>query len=133
MIYVLDTSAMIAFLRNEPGMNEVRLLLRDPGNTCHAHAVNLCEVYYDFIRAVDESAAQAAIQDLAWARVLLREDMDAAFWQDVARTKAPHRISLADCFCIALARRLNGELVTSDHQDFDPIVPLGLCPVRFIR
>lgn len=43
------------------------------------------------------------------------------------------RISIADCFCIALTQRLNGEVVTCDHHEFDAIVPLNLCPIQFIR
>ena len=34
---------------------------------------------------------------------------------------------------IALAKQLAGEVVTSDHHEFDALVPLGLCPIRFIR
>jgi predicted nucleic acid-binding protein len=43
------------------------------------------------------------------------------------------RISLADCFCIVLAQELSGEVVTSDHHEFDPLVPLNLVPITFIR
>ena len=133
MIYALDTSAMVALLRNEPGAEVVRQLLRDTTNTCFAHAVNLCEVYYGFARALGEPAAQHVVQDLYAVRILPREDMDEPFWQDVGRLKASGGISLADCFGIALVRRVGGELVTSDHHELDPVLPLGLCPVRFIR
>jgi predicted nucleic acid-binding protein len=133
MNYALDASAMVALLRNEPGAEVVRQLLRDTVNTCYAHAVNLCEVYYGFARALGEPAAQDVVQDLYAVRVLPREDMDQAFWQDVGRLKASGGVSLADCFGIALARRVGGELVTSDHHEMAPILPLGLCPVLFIR
>ena len=48
MIYILDACAMIAFLRGEAGAEVVAEILRDPGDQCFAHAINLCEVYYDF-------------------------------------------------------------------------------------
>ncbi len=35
-----------------------------------------------------------------------------------------------DCFCIALARALGGEVVSSDDHEFGPLMPLGLCPIR---
>jgi predicted nucleic acid-binding protein len=133
MIYALDASAMVAYLRSEPGADVVRQLLRDTTHTCYAHAVNLCEVYYGFARALGEPAAQNLIQDLYAVRVIPREDMDQPFWQDVGHLKATTRISLADCFGIALARRVGGELVGSDHHELDPILPLGLCQVLFIR
>jgi predicted nucleic acid-binding protein len=65
--------------------------------------------------------------------VVERNDIDSLFWRSVGQLKASGRISLADCFCIALAQRVAGEVVTSDHHEFDPLVPRGLCPIRFIR
>lgn len=51
MIFVLDACAMIAFLRDEPGSDVVAEALLDPGSKCYAHALNRCEVFYDFHRA----------------------------------------------------------------------------------
>ena len=44
MTYVLDASAMIAFLRDEPGAEIVAEVFVDPESHCYAHALNLCEV-----------------------------------------------------------------------------------------
>jgi uncharacterized protein with PIN domain len=44
---VFDASALIAFLRDEPGAEVVESALSVP-EKCYAHALNLCEVYYDF-------------------------------------------------------------------------------------
>jgi uncharacterized protein with PIN domain len=134
MIYTLDTSAMIAFLRSEPGADVVRHLLVDAGNTCFAHAINLCETFYAFHRRGGEAAAQTAVTTLFSAGVAAREDMDLTFWQEVGRLKSPRaHLPLGDCVCIALAQRVGGELVTCDHPDFDPIATQGICPVLFIR
>jgi PIN domain nuclease of toxin-antitoxin system len=134
MNLALDGSAMIAFLRDEPGAEGVEAVLTDPSHTCYAHAVNLCELFYDFRRAESEQAVLDAIQTLAGLRIVAREDMDIAFWQEAGRVKADYRrVSLADCFCIALARRVNGEVVTSDHHEFDPLVTAAVVTVRFIR
>lgn len=134
MIYVLDASAMVAFLRDEAGAPIVEAALTDAGNTCFAHAVNLCEVYYDAVRQRDEAAAQSLIQDLSDAGVRFREDMDTAFWQEIGRYKGTYgRVSLADCFGIAITRRVNGEFLTADHHEFDRLVPFNLCRVQFIR
>ena len=51
VIYVLDASAMIAFLRAEPGGEVMHGILQTDGNRIVAHSINLCEVYYDFFRA----------------------------------------------------------------------------------
>ncbi len=59
--------------------------------------------------------------------------MNRDFAERVGQLKARGRISLADCFCIALAQTLSGQVVTTDHHEFDAIVPLGIVPIYFIR
>jgi len=125
---------MIAYLRDEPGGDQVESYLSDKNNPCMAHAINLCEVYYDFLRAKDENTAQAAIADLTAMGLIGRDDMDARLWQEAGKYKAMiKKISLADCFAMALANRLQAELVTSDHHEFDPIAQSGICAINFIR
>jgi predicted nucleic acid-binding protein len=132
MVYVIDSSAMIAMLRKEPGWDFVRDIIADPDNSCYAHALNLCEVFYDFMRAANETEAEQAIVDLFRVGVAERNDIDAVFWRQVSRLKAIHRkVSLADCFAIALVLRLGGELVTSDHHELDQIQAAGVCPIIF--
>ena len=132
MSCVLDACALIAFLRDEPGAEVVEQRLLD-GN-CFAHAVNLCEVYYDCIRVDGEQRAGALISDLLEIGLIYRADMDEAYWKDVGGLKAHiARISLADCFAISLARRLGLPVLTSDHHEFDNILAQGVCAVAFIR
>ena len=133
-IEVLDASALVAYIKKEDGAIVVESLLDDPGSTCFAHSVNLCEVYYEVIRELSgEPTASQTIADLFAAGVIEADDMDRSFWQSVGQLKAGGRISLADCFCIALAIRVGGRVVTSDHHEFDRLVPLRLCPILFIR
>jgi predicted nucleic acid-binding protein len=124
---------MVAYLTGEPGGAMVDALLNDPNAVCYAHAVNLCEVFYDALRQVDKRQALQTIADLRAAGLVERQDMSRRFWQRVAELKARGRISLADCFGIALAQELSGEIVTSDHHEFDPLVSLNIVPIKFIR
>lgn len=60
--------------------------------------------------------------------------MDILFWQQVGNLKVtPGKLSLADCFALALAQRMEATLVTSDRHEFEPIAALKLCPILFIR
>lgn len=134
MIYVLDSSAMIAFLRNESGSATVAAMLADPQSQCYAHALNLCEVFYDFFRSRGEAAAQSAITELLNLEVRERSDLDAPFWQEAGCLKAVHRrVSLADCCALALTLRVGGTLVTSDHHELDTLAAAGVCPINFFR
>ena len=126
---------MIAYLRDETGADIVQDLLFDNTELCMAHAINLCEVYYTLVRYTDEDEVRSAIQDLLEAKgLVVREDLDEAFWIDVGRHKgAIGSVPLADCFVVALANRTDAEVVTADHPDFDPMEKQGLCRVKFIR
>jgi PIN domain nuclease of toxin-antitoxin system len=131
--FILDTCSMLAYLQDEPGGEVVEGLLFDTSSICFAHSVNLCEVYYQLIRRSDDTKAREGIEDLLVDGVIERPDMGRTFWEGVEEHKARGKISLADCFCIALAAKLGGEVVTSDHAEFDPLVALGICAVKFIR
>ena len=133
MIYVLDACAMIAYLRKEPGADIVLQALTDAGSLSIAHAINLCEVFYDFHRKISESAATDAINDLYAVGVVERNDLDEAFWKDAGKLKAQGKISLADCFAITLTNRVGGTLLTSDHHELDRIAAAGICSITFIR
>jgi PIN domain nuclease of toxin-antitoxin system len=133
MTYILDASAMIALIRRETGWDRVKDFLTKTGSVCCAHGMQLCEVYYGFLRASGAARAKSAIYDLYAGGITLREDLDTPFWQEASRISAVYGVPLIDSFCVALARRLKGEVVTADHKDFDPIAPLGLCVVQFIR
>src|SRR5579884_321978 len=124
---------MIAYLRGEPGGPVVQALPDDPNETCYAHTINLLQVYYDFIRRYSELIARETLVDLAAGNVIERRDLNQPFFRRVGQLKARGGISLADCFCMAPAQQLGGEVVTSDHHEFDPLVPLGIVPIRFIR
>src|SRR5437879_4979998 len=106
MSCVLDASALVAFLLDEPGAEVVHALLLEDGSACYAHALNLCEVFYHFHRESGEAAAQHAIESAFLAGVIPRAGMDVELWQEIGRFKsALRRVSLADCTCLALARR----------------------------
>ena len=133
MSAVIDASALIAFLRDEPGADVVEKVLSAP-EKCYAHALNLCEVYYDFFRASNQDAAEAAITDLLGLGIEERTDLDSEFWRDVGGLKTVHRrISLADCCALALARRLGARLITADRHEFEPILSAGVGQIEFIR
>ena len=83
MICVLDACAMIALLRGEPGDDVVWRYVSDSSASSLAHAINLCEVYYDFWRVGGQAAADSAISDLKALGVIERNDLDLPFWQEV--------------------------------------------------
>lgn len=132
MRYVFDASAAIAYLRSEEGCLVVRDILAAPGNAYMMHAANLCELYYDFVRAGGIDCGEQAVADFMQLGVVARDDMDFDFWKTAGRLKALGRIPLADTFAVTLAAREGAALITSDHHEFDPLIAARILPASVI-
>jgi PIN domain nuclease of toxin-antitoxin system len=125
---------MLAYLNDEDGAYVVERILGDPANTCLAHAINLCEVYYNMHRDFGEVRAERHLGELAADGVIERSDLDPAFWREVGRMKSElRRISIADACGVALTQRAAGHFVTSDHHELDRVASAGSCSILFIR
>jgi PIN domain nuclease of toxin-antitoxin system len=139
VILVFDASSLLAYLLAETGWQAVESLLNDEDNACYAHALNLHEVYRAFGLKMDRTAAAEAIQKLYDAGLTSRPDMDEPLWKDAAdlvvtaRQAPKATLATGDAFGMALARRLGAEFVSAERKEIDRLVPLGFCPIRFVR
>jgi predicted nucleic acid-binding protein len=80
----------------------------------------------------EDAAALEGI--LATTGIRIVDAIPSALWQTAGRLKALWgRVSLADCFALALARLENGTVLTTDHHELDRLVQTEICPIRFIR
>jgi ribonuclease VapC len=115
---VLDAYALLAFLLDEPGADTVRGLLIDAvaGKDALAMSVvNLGEVWYAIARAISPAAADQYLQRIRGMGVEI-VDADWEITRQAALFKMPGKISYADCFAAALAKRLDAEVVTGDKE-----------------
>jgi PIN domain nuclease of toxin-antitoxin system len=135
MIYILDACAILSLIKNEDGSAVVRQVLESEDNVCLVHAVNLCEVYYDCLRCYGNDPTENLLVKLTEAGLIIRSDMDNDFWKAAGALKARGRISLADCFAVALTVREDAVLLTSDHHELEPLISTHGFPakVQFIR
>ena len=117
-VKVLDSFALIAYFRDEPGAEAMENLLVAAGkkdSPLHMSDVNYAEVKYSILKkdgAEAWTAAASVLQGLpidfhGTNRVLA--DMAADF-------KARFKISLADAFAAALAKEKKAQLVTGDLE-----------------
>lgn len=87
-----------------------------------------------FDAGAGETTALAALRRLDNSGVRTSNTFDAALWQDAARLKSQfRRVSLADCFGVALARRLDAEFVTSDRHALEALEAANIASFNFIR
>ena len=112
MRYVLDASAILAALNDEPGAKRVGDALPDGV----VSAVNIAEVAAGLLRSGRKPVqVRAALRLLACDVIPADEEMaiDAGLLRDVTDRAG---LSLGDRFCLALARRLDFPAMTADRH-----------------
>ena len=115
---VLDSHALLALLRDEPGGETVTQILERAGQRdqpVHMTEVNYAEVQY-MIRRKDGAAAWATIAGELKAAPIEFHPADRRLADTAADFKARFKISLADAFAAALAKEKKAELVTGDPE-----------------
>ncbi len=117
---VLDTWALMAFLKDEPAAEEVEKLLqkaRDEKVRLLLCVVNWGELYYGLTRAGGEQVAEQTMTQLAMFPIqLVPVSEDLHLVREAAKLKAKHTMSYADCFAAALAKMKRAELITGDPE-----------------
>ncbi|MCF3649253.1 type II toxin-antitoxin system VapC family toxin [Synoicihabitans lomoniglobus] len=119
---VLDSFALITYLRDQPGADHVEQLMQEAATqqrTLWMTKVNYAEVHDMLVR--EEGAkiwtdCEAAIDGLPIRFV----SADRSLANRAAQFKAAHKLSLADAFSAALAQTLDALLVTGDPE-FTPL------------
>jgi PIN domain nuclease of toxin-antitoxin system len=119
---VLDASALIAFVRQEPGAAVVEEYLADG----HASAVNASE----FIQKLDQHGARgedafATLEALGlrFQPVIRADAVQAAA---IHPTTRPYGLAIADRLCLALALRLGLTVCSADTSWAEPAKKLGI-------
>jgi PIN domain nuclease of toxin-antitoxin system len=133
---VLDACALIAFLNDEDGAEEVEKLLQEgerrPGSLL-LHEVNLLEVYYGIYREESEAMARQVLRRIADLPIeVVRGLAEQVFFQ-AGKWKATYGVSLADSIALAEAKCRNVPLVTCDHHEFDKLDRAGELQFVWIR
>lgn len=116
--YILDSFALLAYLQDEPGAAQVEQILAAAARGDAAVAmsvVNLGEAVYITEREQSAEAAQALLAAFDQLSIKLL-DADRVLALDAAHVKAQQRISYADAFVVALARRVDAVVVTGDPE-----------------
>ena len=117
-VYLLDTSAVLAYFDDEEGADRVGELLAEARHrkiVLHASFISLIELRYILMQERDEASADHAVGLFkSWP-------LELAYPNEVqsllaARFKATHRVSLADAIIAAQAFHLRACLVHKDPE-----------------
>lgn len=117
-IFVLDSFAVLAFLGNEKGRDQVSRLLHDAADhkaVILMSAINLGEVWYQVARDFSFDRADEIIAELIGFEIEI-VGVDWALARQAAVFKSKGGISYADCYAVALAKARNATVVTGDKE-----------------
>ena len=111
--FVLDASAMLAFLNAEPGTARVEDVLLD--GRAAASCVNVAETLSKLVEwGVPETDLMARLDALNLTMIEY-DRVQAQATAELRRTTRPLGLSLGDRACLALARQLNATALTADR------------------
>jgi predicted nucleic acid-binding protein len=116
--YLLDTSAMMALLLNEPGQERVAQLLRDAAEKrCMLYLcfISKMELEYTLLRLNCATAVQRMIAGLKALPMQVVPATD-SLMSAAALIKLTQQLSLADALIAAAAQLVNATLVHKDPE-----------------
>ncbi len=112
--FVLDTSALMAFIEKEEGAERVRAVIQS-GNIILSW-VSILEIIYITRREIGESEAMARYAMLKDLKANILWNADEPLLLTAARLKADHRLSFADSIIAAIAIQQNAILLHKDPE-----------------
>lgn len=129
--FLLDTSALISYIENEPGVDDLDEMIRDGSVSVPWSA--LLELYYITIQERDEEEAlmrYASVRDAAEITVLWQ--ISEPLLLTAARIKAGNRLSFADALVAAYAIEEDAILVHKDPEfdQLDELVSVHRLPYK---
>lgn len=132
--FVLDSYAVLAFLEESAGQEQVRGLLQEA-------AAGRCQLFISIINIGEVMYITERERGLPKAHVALARidelpieviDADRANTLAAAHIKARWPISYADCFAVALAKLKDAAIVTSDPE-FKRLEVASVVPIAWLE
>ncbi len=118
MAYVLDTSALVSYFKDEPEAGQVEVVLRQP-NHLMIPFMTMMELHYVLLRVYSETHVDQIIETLRSCGAAIIES--SPMWGiQAAEIKARGGLSLGDAWIAALALMHDAELVHKDPE-FDRV------------
>jgi predicted nucleic acid-binding protein len=116
--HVLDSWAMVAWVRLEPAGPRVREFLEEAAAQridLSMSWINLAETFYILAKRATPAIAEQFFKRLPSLpiRMILPDEHDI---MSAARIKAAHAVAFGDAFAIALAKSLDASIITGDEE-----------------
>jgi predicted nucleic acid-binding protein len=117
-LYVLDTSALLTFIEDEAGADQVQELLEKAKRNefiLLVSFISFMEMYYISLQERGQEETQERVKLLA-ALPIVRVESSESLGTQAGAIKAAHRLSVADAWIAALAQERDATLVHKDPE-----------------
>lgn len=134
--YVLDTSAFVAFFRNETGAQKIKVLLEDAvllKSILIMHNASVAEFYYDLLYSYTEQESSEILERLNTYPIIFIDSISSDLIKQIGYFKSRYKVSFADSFVLATAKVNSAKVLTSDHHEFDEVEKTGDIMFEWIR
>lgn len=118
MVYVLDTFALMTYLRRETNFEIVRSVLVETisqKSSSRMSVINLGELYYMQVRKSGQLKAESSLRFVRRSGITIEPATNERVLR-AAQLKSIISMSYADAFAATLATELNATLVTGDPE-----------------
>jgi len=113
---VVDTGVLGLFFGQDPRLRGYLAAFEGEGTRGYIAGVNLAEFYHKTCRTLGRQTADARFHILLNGDLDVVEDTELDRAAGVEKCGNPHGLSLADCYTLALSKRVNGLLLTTDEN-----------------
>lgn len=123
-VFVLDASALVAFLNDEDGAEKVEIILQKAKNNdavIYMNKLNILEIYYGVYREDGGERAEETLVKILGLPIVVVDTLNDNVFKEAGRLKATYKISLADSVALAEAKTRDAPILTADHHEFDPL------------
>ncbi len=134
--FVMDASALIAFLKDEEGAAKVDDILKKAGDaksSIFMNKINVLEIYYGVYRDDGKKKAEETLLAIQNLPLKITDVLTDEIFKEAGRLKAKYKISLADSLALAEAKTRSAALITCDHHEFDVIAAKQEADLCWIR
>jgi len=113
---VLDSYALLAYLKKEDKYEKVKNLLGSKGAVLLMNEINLGECFYILARERGMDRADYFVQSILPSLPIIKRSNTFQDVIEAAKIKSAHALSYADCFAVQTAREENAPIVTGDPE-----------------
>jgi|SRR3990172_7936443 len=113
---LLDSFALLAFLKKENNYRRVKELLSSPDSPALMNDVNVGETYYILARERGREQADAFLNIILPSLPIIVRSNSFEDVIEASKIKARYTLSFADCFAVATAVRENAVILTGDPE-----------------